>query len=747
MKNSRTVQLLMTVIFLGIILSCTAYFGITALIALPNSYLETPYHEENALPDTLNTFDRGVYLDARQRQLMISLDYRLFSQVSSSEVVVGKEDFLFPLREDDYDYLADYTGDALYDDAMLDLLAKSIEKRSIAYANAGAEYLLVVIPNSQTIYGEYLPSAVSSAAGENRLSQLSAYLADLDTVNFLDLTQAMQDAKSDGVLFNNTENSINALGANTVYRAVLEQLPDDLQGRYSPIASDSINIFTHYTGGKALAKLAGIEDLVRNRTLSLVNDTELKYRVLEKIAGMEITYIKAEYKDEISNRPALLLEFSDEWDKIQLMPYFSNTFGTVAYKTYPSFSLYAVDYLKPNLVIQFVHENELDSLLDSAVLLSYNDGLKEGDDPFVAMAPSVLGIAQNAADRICIVGSCEAESVISLEGEGIISAQVSARNERFVIEAVFETGTQSTVRLIASVEGKIESSATELELSLGAFEGEQKVMVGSNSMLFHTGALTLTNIGAYSQTQLQRIRTRYLKEAENFSTAVGKKVRSVYVYIPDKTSIYRDALAAQNKLPLQTRLSQLRETLANAEYVTVFDLSQSLPFIRPADRLYLQTGSTLSPFGALSVYRLIMDELAEDDPAMVPLTYQDYDFVQETVPGGDLIELLGLDPASITEKIITQTPKKSSVSCTALDGETVVDESEALLYINTDESLPVAIVRRDLFGTPLLPYLAEHFSRLYVLEEGNFELSDAFIRQVNPDYIFTVSHEYYLPLN
>lgn len=738
MGNSRTVRLLTAVIFFGIILSGTVFFGIPALIS-SSGYADTPYHADAPLPENLTAFDRRVLLDTQLRESMTRLDYHIFSRLSSDEVLVGREEFLFPLGDAEYDYLADFSGAAAYDADTLDRLAKSIEKRRIAYANAGAQYLLAVIPNSQTVYGEYLPGDLSRADGESRLEQLGAYLAELGESAFLDLTPALNAEKGRGLLYNNTENSINALGANAVYRAVLEALSAASGREFTPIAREEINIFTRYTEGKALARLANVADIVRNRTVSLNNDTELKYRILERVAGMEITYTKVEYKGEIPNRPGILLEFSDEWDKIQLMPYFSNTFGTAAYKTSLAFSLYAVDYVKPNLVVQFVHEYELAELADEQVMLSYNAGLKEGEDPFVTASPLVLGTAQNGGNRICIVGSCEEGAEILLRGEGIVPRRVTARAGRFLIEAVLETDGSVTAVLQAIAEGKTESTQTYLELKARMFPDNPQVTVGDNSMLFRVQPDT--RVERYSGAQLSRIVGRYMRETDRIRSLSGKNAENVYVYIPDKYTVYADGAVSGG------RLTQLKEALINAPHVSVYDVSKSLPLVRPADRLYLQTGSGLSPFGALSVCRLVMNGLAEGDSRITPITYQSYRFENTVVPGGDLLALLGLSPASITEQITNPIPRQENIVRTNWNGENEGEISDAVLYTNTNQNLPVAVVRRDLYGTALLPYLAEHFSRVYVLAEGETEFPEHLFASVRPDYVFTLYHEYHLPVN
>ena len=751
MNNPRTMPLLTTVIFIAVVLSCTTYFGLTALIASPDSYVDAPYRDEAALPDTLTPFDRGFYLDATLNEWMTANDYRIFDQVADRSVIVGQDEFLFPLTASSgytaYDYLEDYAGNAAYDDETLDRIAKSLAKRSIAYANQDTAYVLAVIPSVQTVYRENLPWRLGEAVGKTRLMQLGDYLAANSDVAFLDLTDCLLQAKAKGQVYNNTEDSLNAFGAYAVYRAVLEALPEKITEKVTPL--NDVSIFTRYTAGKALARAAGVEELIKNRTLSLSNDTVLKYQVLERIAGMEITYVKTDYKDEISNRPAILLEFSEDWDKILFMPYFSNTFGVAAYKTNPAYSQMAVDYLSPAVAVQFIHESELDQLLDETIMFSYNDGLNPGDDPFSAMTPIVLGTAQNGADSICIVGRCEEGSTISLTGDGIRETTVEPQGERFIIEAVFDSDVNTAaVTLTAQVRDKQESAPETIQLTRDPTDTSVRVEVGEQSMLFRADSANSAYAGVYTRQQLRRISTRFVEEAEAVSRLTGKPTQMVYAYIPDKLDVYTELLGEDT--PQYThipRIAQLSDALRAYTRISVMDLTLPLRTARSAGLQHRQTDSGLTPLGAFSAYRALMNVLAEVNPRLTPLHRSDYQQSTEIWPGGDLITALGLDGASITEQVTVLTPNQTNTTVTAVDGGQTPGVQEACLYSHRDESLPAAIILRDAYGTQLLPYLTEHFSRTYVLAEGDLTLTDAQLQEIKPDYVIRLTSEYHLPLN
>ena len=74
------------------------------------------------------------------------------------------------------------------------------------------------------------------------------------------------------------------------------------------------------------------------------------------------------YKDELPDSPRIAFQFSNEWDRIILIDYFSNTFGTTIYSPSLTFDTQMVNKTSPEYMICFVHENALERLIDGSML-------------------------------------------------------------------------------------------------------------------------------------------------------------------------------------------------------------------------------------------------------------------------------------------------------------------------------------------------------------------------------------------
>ena len=59
----------------------------------------------------------------------------------------------------------------------------------------------------------------------------------------------------------------------------------------------------------------------------------------------------------------MLLQFSNTWERLQIEPFFSNTFSKVTYQTDLSDNPAIFEAAQPRVVIQFIYENQLSSLL------------------------------------------------------------------------------------------------------------------------------------------------------------------------------------------------------------------------------------------------------------------------------------------------------------------------------------------------------------------------------------------------
>lgn len=370
-KSSRALGVIIIVLFVGILLSFLVNIGVSAYLGsedLVDEYYDGEDHPNIIISDFADTF----YLSKKIRGNIIKVDYKLFNRLPTSEVLLGDGEFLFPTVDEEtgYNYVADYFGELKPTDIELNRYFNGISEITEEYREHGTEIYFIIIPNSQTVYPELMPDYMGNISENTRLKTVTRYLGKRAVQNYLDLTDALRNAKENGELYNNTEDSLNSRGAYYAYRAVINKLPSFIRKEITPVELNAGDLVHHTTVGKVLARKTSLENEIKNRTVSLSTDFVQKYQIYLSFEDYEydMAYAKRNYKDELPTMPRIQFQFSSEWDKIIMIDYFSNTFGNTIYRTSPELNPTVIGKTDPAYVICFIHEKDLHMLADGSLL-------------------------------------------------------------------------------------------------------------------------------------------------------------------------------------------------------------------------------------------------------------------------------------------------------------------------------------------------------------------------------------------
>ena len=367
-KNKSLSYLIVTVLFVGILLTCSIFFLTASAIRSDSAQAPDCYDGSVIEGESFFAhFSRAVYQNRSLLSFIEKCEYHLFKNVNDPNVLVGKENFLFEVEdtENNYNYLQDYKGNAAFGEKQNAAVLAELKRREAFYAEKGAEYLLVVLPNAQSVYSEYMPDYLGNISNNTRLCVLDRYLRHNGFTSFLNLTEELKEHKAEGLLYNNTENSLNARGMYYVYLAVCSRFSDEVLQHATPRPISQLTCFEHWTKGKEIARRAGLSEVVQNRTVSLSGDTTTRYRYTFNV-GLCARTVKIDYSMNQIHTPPLLLQFTDTWERSQIEPFFSNTFSSVTYQTNLEADEGIFAQALPNVVIQFIYENELSRLLPQA---------------------------------------------------------------------------------------------------------------------------------------------------------------------------------------------------------------------------------------------------------------------------------------------------------------------------------------------------------------------------------------------
>jgi alginate O-acetyltransferase complex protein AlgJ len=147
----------------------------------------------------------------------------------NNRVIVGKDGWLFYSKDEKF--LADRGLDP-FTEADLDAWQTLLEKRRKWFTDHGIAFIVVIPPDKQTIYPEFLPDRFAKPPTPSRLDQLISRLGRTHSpVQILDLRPALFEAKRHRQIYLKTDSHWNDYGAYTAYRVILDAIQRALPGR------------------------------------------------------------------------------------------------------------------------------------------------------------------------------------------------------------------------------------------------------------------------------------------------------------------------------------------------------------------------------------------------------------------------------------------------------------------------------------------------------------------------------------
>lgn len=204
-------------------------------------------------------------------RLNFLIHYRLLGQSPSKQVIVGKAGWLFFTGDKTLD---DYRGVTKFSKEQLRDWKITLEMKRRWLGLHGKKYLLILVPNKETIYSDYLPSYVNKIRIKNCIDEFVDILNRKNSIDIIDVRGYMSNSFSKYQLYYKTGTHWNTYGAFIAYRYIDSKLRKIFDEDYK---IDSIDGFDGYAltilprKGSDLAAIIGGKELL--------NDTDVEIRV------------------------------------------------------------------------------------------------------------------------------------------------------------------------------------------------------------------------------------------------------------------------------------------------------------------------------------------------------------------------------------------------------------------------------------------------------------------------------------
>jgi hypothetical protein len=152
------------------------------------------------------------------------------------------------------------------------------------------------------------------------------------------------------------------------------------------------------------------------------------------------------------------------------------------------------------------------------------------------------------------------------------------------------------------------------------------------------------------------------------------------------------------------------------------DLRPALFEAKTRERIYHRTDTHWNDRGALVAYRMIIDAVRRQLPAVPPAWQRsDFEAVSRDDEGRDLAGMMGLKP-DLREEVLALDPRRPRLARVIEPPGAAPNAEEGRLVTEIQGStLPRAVIFRDSFFTALVPFLSEHFSRAVYLWQNDFD--------------------------
>lgn len=287
-----------------------------------------------------------------------SWSYRIYGFTTSKKVLFGKDGWLFYKYREDGDPISDYKRINQFSDGELKRIRANLENTRNYLSSRNVRFILMICPNKENMYPEYMPDYIIRAKRIPRTEQLIEYM-DGSGVEILSPMKTLEGLKRDYPVYFKKDTHWNVLGAYAgscdLARALGKKLPDPRSLNPSVKKAEIPKAATD------LLDMSGI-------TLLEENNVDLDWK--GNLSKTEITSDVTDFT--CPGRKGSLLMLRDSFG-ITMAPYVSSLFAESEFVHRYSFRNEMIGKRKPDVLVIQIVERYLPELLNYDII---NDNVK-----------------------------------------------------------------------------------------------------------------------------------------------------------------------------------------------------------------------------------------------------------------------------------------------------------------------------------------------------------------------------------
>ncbi|MCI9098498.1 MAG: hypothetical protein HFH58_01235 [Lachnospiraceae bacterium] len=224
---------------------------------------------DNGIPKTDFRWNDHVYKKEVLSKIDSVITYLATGKITSSQVVLGEERWLFYKGKTDSDSIADYEGTNRYSENEMQEIVRTALRTQEIVEKQGSKFVILVPPNKENIYAEYMPDTYHHA----EISSTDILIGYLKAggVNIVSPKKSLLESRLDKQVYYSYDTHWNQLGAYIGVREVLGTWGIEIPELCSrEIQTLNLRDNYHYCGEDDLAKMLG---------LRMVFNDEKEYKV------------------------------------------------------------------------------------------------------------------------------------------------------------------------------------------------------------------------------------------------------------------------------------------------------------------------------------------------------------------------------------------------------------------------------------------------------------------------------------
>ena len=353
---------------------------LTALIILPLSFplakgwLDTESHEnrtlssfpafggirelssytaaiEQYLNDHLPYKNQLVEANARIRRAL-KLDQTALHYMTGSQVIYGKDDWLFYNGTDPESSLPDYLCNNLYTEEELAGIAEGYTALNEKLKAEGIRFVLFIAPNKEQVYPEFMPDSLQPVGKVSRTDQLVSYLRENTDVSVIYAKERLVSEKENGYqVFYRYDTHWNKLGG----FVGTQLLNEELKGEYRSLSEADVQAVDGAVPNDLACVIGLSEALVEPKDLVIENyapgvTTEITSDNKEPLG--EYIFFASDAKD-----PRSLLMIKDSFS-VNMMEYLPYDYAETAFITNSELAKNYIEENHPDIVVLEIVERQ-----------------------------------------------------------------------------------------------------------------------------------------------------------------------------------------------------------------------------------------------------------------------------------------------------------------------------------------------------------------------------------------------------